>query len=272
MPASASGPVVAASGAVRIVSLVPSLTELLCELGCAPLVVGRTGYCIHPRNLVENIAKVGGTKTVNIEKIRRLNPTHLIVNIDENEKPTVDRLREFVPEVIVTHPIEIEDNFDLYRRFGKIFDCSIQAEQLCESLLAQLLSLDASKLPPLRVLYLIWKDPWMTISETTYVARMLARAGMNIVTVPKVELRYPAFEWAQLDLAGCDAVLLSSEPYHFDINHVQALQAMPLLSRCNVRLIDGEMTSWYGSRAIMGLEYLNRFRREMNQADVTQRC
>ena len=88
----------------RIVSLVPSLTELLCELGLADALVGRTGFCIHPADTVRGIAKVGGTKDVNIEKIRRLAPTHLVVNIDENEKPTVDALAAFVPVVIVIAP------------------------------------------------------------------------------------------------------------------------------------------------------------------------
>ena len=254
------------NSAVRIVSLVPSLTELLCELGCAGLLVGRTGYCIHPANLVSGIAKVGGTKTVNIEKIRRLKPTHLIVNIDENELPTVDQLREFVPEVIVTHPIEVRDNFELYRRFGKLFDCSDRAEQLCERLQMQLERLGSADQVRRRVLYLIWKDPWMTVSQNTYVARMLASAGLDVLAVPDSELRYPAFEWSRLDLSDCDAVLLSSEPFHFDDSHVQMLRDMPELAHCDVRLIDGEMTSWYGSRAIIGLEYLSRFRQQMNRA------
>ena len=106
--------------APRIVSLVPSLTELVCELGRADWLVGRTGFCIHPRAALARVPKVGGTKTVNVERIRKLAPTHLIVNIDENEKPTVDRLAEFVPNVIVTHPITVDDNFELYQRFGHL--------------------------------------------------------------------------------------------------------------------------------------------------------
>ncbi len=253
---------------MRIVSLVPSLTELLCDLGCAPLMVGRTGYCIHPAGVVEKIAKVGGTKTLNFEKIRRLKPTHLVVNIDENEKPAIDQLREFVPHIVVTHPIEVDDNFELYRRFGILFDCEANAEALCERLHRQLLQIDSHSFIKRRVVYLIWKDPWMTITAQTYVARMLARAGLDIVRVPNTELRYPSFEWSQLELTQDDVVLLSSEPFRFDITHVQELQAMPQLAGCEVRLIDGEMTSWYGSRAIAGLDYLNRFRQELDRASV----
>ena len=101
----------AAGGQPRIVSLVPSVTELLCELGLADRLVGRTGFCIHPADTVRAIAKVGGTKDVNIEKIRRLAPTHLVVNIDENEKPTVDALAVFIPNVIVTHPLAPRDTW-----------------------------------------------------------------------------------------------------------------------------------------------------------------
>src|SRR5690606_20279262 len=97
----------------RIVSLVPSITELLCDLGLGPQLVGRTGFCIHPRDIVEHIPKVGGTKDVNIEKIRKLAPTHLVVNIDENEKPTVEELAQFVPNIVVTHPLVPRDNLAL---------------------------------------------------------------------------------------------------------------------------------------------------------------
>jgi len=106
----------------RIVSLVPSVTELLCDLGLAAQLVGRTGFCIHPREVVRDIPKVGGTKDVNLDRIRELAPTHLVVNIDENEKETVEELARSVPSVIVTHPLAPEDNLGLYRLLGGIFD------------------------------------------------------------------------------------------------------------------------------------------------------
>ena len=122
---------VASDTAPRIVSLVPSVTELLCDLGLAGWLVGRTGFCIHPADIVGAIPKVGGTKDVNIEKIRRLAPTHLVVNIDENEKPTVDALAAFIPHVIVTHPLAPRDNLALYRLLGGIFNAGQAAERLC---------------------------------------------------------------------------------------------------------------------------------------------
>ena len=105
----------------RIVSLVPSVTELLCDLGLAPQLAGRTGFCIHPADVVAGIPKVGGTKDVNLDKLRRLAPTHVVVNIDENEKPTVDQIAQFVPHIVVTHPNAPRDNLDLYRLMGGVF-------------------------------------------------------------------------------------------------------------------------------------------------------
>src|SRR6185436_2210744 len=115
----------------RIVCLVPSITELLCELGLAGQIVGRTGFCIHPRATVRRIPKVGGTKAVDIEKVRALKPTHVIVNVDENEKPTADAISEFVPHLVVTHPLAPLDNLALYRQMGEVFGVQTRAEELC---------------------------------------------------------------------------------------------------------------------------------------------
>ena len=247
---------------LRIVSLVPSLTELLCDLGLGNSIVGRTGFCIHPGEEVARIAKVGGTKDVNVEKIRQLAPTHLIVNIDENEKSTVEALEAFVPHVIVTHPQKPRDNLGLYRLFGEVFACEREADRLharFEAAWQALMDTRASaSWPTRRVLYLIWKDPWMTIARDTYIATMLDAIGWSQIavddardeTVPS-SLRYPAID---LERAARDAdlVLLSSEPYRFTDSHVASLST---LGR-EVRLVDGEMMSWYGSRAIAGLGYL----------------
>lgn len=241
----------------RIVCLVPSITELLCDLGLAPFLVGRTGFCIHPRELVQSIPKVGGTKDVNVEKIRRLAPTHLVVNIDENEKPTVETLAQFIPNVIVTHPLAPRDCLDLYRLLGGIFNAMPAAEGLCRSFETEYAALKA--LPaqaPQTLVYCIWKDPWMTVSADTYIARMMAEIGWHAWAVPGNAARYPVFDWSQAR-AAIDGVLLSSEPYRFTDAHVQALQkeiGKP------VRLVDGEMMSWYGSRAIEGLRYLRVLR------------
>jgi ABC-type Fe3+-hydroxamate transport system substrate-binding protein len=232
---------------------VPSITELVCELGLADQLVGRTGFCIHPEATVKSIPKVGGTKSVNLEKIRALGPTHVIVNIDENKKETADALADFVPNVIVTHPLAPEDNLALYRQIGGAFGKESGAEALCKRFDAALLSVRAGQFPGKNVLYLIWKDPWMTVSRDTYVARMLALFGAQ--TLPAVaEARYPKL--VDLNVEGAETILLSTEPYRFTEKHVEELQAQTGLP---VQLIDGEMTSWYGPRAIAGLRYLASF-------------
>jgi ABC-type Fe3+-hydroxamate transport system substrate-binding protein len=236
----------------RIVSLVPSITELLCELGLAPRLVGRTGFCIHPAATVAAIPKVGGTKDVNVDKIRKLAPTHLVVNIEENEKPTVDRLAEFVPHIVVTHPQAPRDNLALARLMGSIFGARPQAEAWCAAFEREYAALRALAPGPARkVLYCIWQDPWMTVGPGTYIAAMLAELGWTVPLLgPKP---YPTFEWSAGLVEQLDAVLLSTEPYRFTEDHVDALERQigkPVL------LVDGEMMSWYGSRALAGLRYL----------------
>lgn len=242
----------------RIACLVPSITELLCELGLAKFLVARTGFCIHPKELVCDIPKVGGTKDVNVEKLRKLAPTHLIVNIDENEKPTVDLLAQFIPHVVVTHPVCPQDNLAMYRLLGAIFQVSQRAEQLCAEFEANLLQLQPDPQGK-RVLYCIWKDPWMTVSRDTYIAQMLALRGWqqwqsesNGKDYSEVK-RYPTFEWNDDLWDRIDIVLLSTEPYSFTQVHAKELQQQ---IRKPVILVDGEMLSWYGSRAIAGLSYL----------------
>lgn len=237
----------------RIVCLVPSITELLCELGLATQLVGRTGFCIHPADVVGAIAKVGGTKDVNIEKIRTLAPTHVVVNMDENTRPTVDALAAFVPHIVVTHPLAPRDNLALARLLGTIFCVEEAAERWCAQFEAAYARLQAaSKGRPQTVLYCIWQDPWMAVSADTYIARMLAEIGWSVAPLPDAA-RYPRFDWSAALVDGIDGVLLSSEPYRFTQEHADALEKQ--IGK-PVQLVDGEMLSWYGSRSVAGLGYL----------------
>ena len=259
----------------RIVSLVPSVTELLFELGAGDRLVGRTGFCIHPKDRIKTVPKVGGTKSADIERIRELAPTHLIVNIDENEKPTVDQLARFVPNVIVTHPLGPLDNLPLYRLLGGIFGRESRAAELCEAFQKAYSNAvgACAELPRERVLYLIWKSPWMTVSRDTYISRTLAAVGWDTAEIESAD-RYPEIELTPALLANVDCILLSSEPYAFRKRHLDEIRQMlaaannyfvptPIEefdSPVKVSLIDGEMTSWYGSRAIEGMKYLSRLR------------
>ena len=246
----------------RIASLVPSITELLVALGLGDALVARTGFCIRPGNALREVPKIGGTKDVNIAKLRRLAPSHVIVNIDENRRETVDALREFVPHIIVTHPQAPADNFVLLEQMNESFGDQSGVSQRCADLAAELRQALSrcreTAWPGERVLYLIWREPWMTVARNTYIARMLAEVGWK--TRPAVDgldagaTRYPVLAGDELWLADIERVLLSSEPYRFDAAHVQLAQA--LCPGAKVQLVDGELLSWYGPRAAAGLDYL----------------
>ena len=243
----------------RIVSLVPSITELVCDLGLADQLVGRTGFCVHPKEALKKIPKVGGTKSVNLKKIRELTPTHVIVNVDENRKETADALAQFVPHVVVTHPLGPLDNLELYRNLGKLFKKEARAETLCSRFESIYEAISRKSFQTRNVLYLIWKDPWMTVSRDTYVSRTLALFGLQ--TLPEsANARYSEIALDEAWLQNVELVLLSSEPYRFQRKHLQQIRTTlhkPAL------LIDGEMTSWYGPRAIAGLSYLADFSKSL---------
>ncbi|MFY7867133.1 helical backbone metal receptor [Roseateles sp.] len=254
----------ASAGGLRIASLVPSITELLFALGLGPYVVARTGFCIHPAQGVASIPKVGGTKDVNLDKLRRLAPSHVIVNVDENRRETFEALREFVPEVLITHPQSAEDNRALLTQMTIAFDSvpgvAARCAQLGAELDAALLACRSQVWVPQRVLYLIWREPWMTVARDTYIARMLAQVGWQ--SWPELwggesgAARYPQLQGDEAWLAQVDRVLLSSEPYRFEQQHLPLAQA--LCPQAKVELVDGELLSWYGPRAAQGLDYLRR--------------
>jgi ABC-type Fe3+-hydroxamate transport system substrate-binding protein len=244
---------------VRIASLVPSITELLCDLGLAERLVGRTGFCVHPWETVRHIPKLGGTKEVKLDRVRAAAPTHVVVNVDENRRETVQEIAELVPNVIVTHPQAPRDNLALYRLLGGVFGRERDSERLCAAFEREWAraTADAAARDPRDVLYLIWREPWMTVAPETYISQMLAAFGWR--TLPaRAERRYPEIDPSTF-AGGVDHVLLSSEPFHFRERHVPELQE--LVPGARVSLIDGEMTSWYGSRAIAGLRYLADFTR-----------
>jgi ABC-type Fe3+-hydroxamate transport system substrate-binding protein len=250
------------SAAPRIACLVPSLSELLAALGLAPFMVARTGFCIHPAETMAAIPKVGGTKDVNLDKLRRLAPSHVIVNVDENRLETVQALREFVPHILVTHPMDPADNLallgQLQAAFGTLEGVAARAAALGEALQAELARCAALPWPGEDVLYLIWREPWMTVARDTYIARMLARVGWR--SWPDVQggesgaARYPVLRGDEPWLAQVQRVLLSSEPYRFEAAHLPLAQA--LCPQARVQLVDGELLSWYGPRVAQGLAYL----------------
>lgn len=250
----------------RIASLVPSLTELVAALGLGQHLVARTGFCVHPAELVKAVPKIGGTKDVNLDKLRRLAPTHVLVNVDENRLDTVQALQAWPaderPELIVTHPLAPADNLGLIEQmlqaFGEVDGVHERAQALRRELEQELAATTPARHAAQRVLYLIWREPWMTVARDTYIAGMLAQVKWR--TLPDTRggtqgaARYPVVRGDEAWLADVQQVLLSSEPYAFGPPHVAAARA--LCPNAQVRLVDGELISWYGPRAAAGLRYL----------------
>jgi len=224
--------------------------------------VARTGYCIHPAQPLAGVPKVGGTKDVNLGKLRRLAPSHAIVNIDENRLETVEALRGFVSQIVVTHPCGPEDVRGLIAQMMAVFGgepgVAVRGAALDAALQAELRATAPLDRPAVPVLYLIWRDPWMTVARDTYIARLLAR--VNWRTLPAAEggergaTRYPKLRGDEPWLNEVREVLLSSEPYAFKAEHLH--EARALCPNARARLVDGELLSWYGPRTVAGLRYL----------------
>lgn len=250
----------------RIASLVPSLTELLASLGLAHCLVARTGYCIHPADALQHVPKVGGTKTVNLKKLRQLAPTHVLVNVDENRLETISAIDRWDvasrPEVVVTHPCAPQDNLALVQQmvdcFGDVGGVQQEAARLSRALTDELAMTATGAWPRRQVLYLIWRDPWMTVATDTYLSQMLAQVGWATLPDepggPSGAARYPLVGGDEAWLAQVQLALLSSEPYSFGSADLDS--ARLLCPNAEVRLVDGELLSWYGPRAVAGLRYL----------------
>ena len=210
----------------RIVCVVPSITELLFDLGLGDQVVGRTGFCFYPKQAVKRVPKVGGTKDFDLDRIASLRPTHIIVNVDENPRERVEAVAQMGVEVVVTHPMGPLDNVSLYGLLGAIFQRGREAQQLqtrFEAAYQQ--AVEATReLPREKVLYVIWKNPWMSISADTYIARALAAVGLDQIELDG-NARYPEVDVESL--AGrIDRVLLSTEPYAFRPRDVAEIEAI----------------------------------------------
>jgi ABC-type Fe3+-hydroxamate transport system substrate-binding protein len=241
----------------RIVSLVPSLTELLFALELEGELVGRTEFCIEPQGRVETVPVVGGTKTAQMDKLLALKPSHVLVNIDETPKDLADELGARGINVVVTHPNKPSDNIVLFALLGGLFQRQQQAGKLIAALQGDLMM--TGQWPERKVLYLIWKRPWMTVSGDTYIASMLKIFGMQTLCHDP-DRRYPEVEITPELLAETDLVLFPTEPFPFAEKHRDAFsREFKITGSPKLLAIDGKMVSWYGSRVIEGLRYLQDF-------------
>jgi len=240
----------------RIVSLVPSQTELLHYLGLQDETVGITKFCIHPKEWLSSKTRVGGTKTLNIAAIKKLQPDLIIANKEENIKEQIEALANDYT-VLVTDVNNVAEALQMIRTIGKITGKAAKAKTLVAAIEAAFLNIRLTN-TPVNTAYLIWNKPYMTIGGDTFINDMLAKAGLKNIFARKT--RYPEVTIADLQASHCQLIILSSEPYPFKQKHIAELQQH--LPGTKIILADGEMFSWYGSRMLLAAEYLQMVIRE----------
>ncbi len=243
----------------KIISLVPSQTELLFDLNLNEKISALTKFCIHPKELVVNKEKVGGTKTLNLDKIGALKPELIIANKEENTQAEIEDLASKFP-VWVSDIQNLNDALDMIQRVGAITDTEGKALQISDSI--RKLFRDLKPLhPPLRAAYLIWRKPYMSVNRHTFIHDMLERAGFINVCAAATE-RYPEISETALAELNPDVLLLSSEPYPFGEKDIQELGR--ILPVCQIALVDGELFSWYGSRLLHSPDYFRKLVRQLS--------
>lgn len=240
----------------RIISLVPSQTELLADLGLTSEVVGITKFCIHPNKWFRSKTRVGGTKQVNTDIIHSLHPDLVIANKEENVKEQVEELQKRYP-VWISDVNNLEDAYAMIEQVGAMTGREQQARILLQQINTAFSQLPAPDSRP-RTAYLIWQKPYMTVGGDTFIHSMLELAGFENIFMEKT--RYPEITIDELKKANCELLLLSSEPFPFQQKHIDELQ--PLLPDTRIMLADGELFSWYGSRLLKAPAYFTALQKQ----------
>ena len=243
----------------RIVSVVPSQTELLYHLGLDSEVIGITKFCVHPEKWFRTKTRIGGTKQLHLDKIKELQPDLIIANKEENAREQVEDLAKYFP-VWVSDINNLKDALEMITTVGEITGKRKQAQSLITQIETNFSGLPhPTQKTNFRTAYLIWKDPYMTVGGDTFINTMLGYGGFENVFAGQA--RYPEITIEQLQTANCQFLFLSSEPYPFQQKHVDELQKN--LPDTKIMLVDGQMFSWYGSRLVNAPAYFHQIRQEI---------
>jgi ABC-type Fe3+-hydroxamate transport system substrate-binding protein len=235
----------------RIISLVPSQSELLWDLGLREELVGITKFCVHPFEMFKSKKRVGGTKTVNIDEIRRLKPDLIIGNKEENEQSQITSLqREF--KVWMSDIYNLKDAYKMMFDIGELINKKNEASVMISEIQKSFLSI---KKHHKTVLYLIWKNPYMAAGNSTFIGDILNEMGLFNV-LENNELRYPEISLEGIKKLNPEFIFLSSEPLPFNETHINELKH--IVPFATIKLVDGELFSWYGSRLLKTVDYLNQ--------------
>lgn len=237
----------------RIVCLVPSLTEMLVDLGLKDKLVGVTKFCVHPEDIRSTAEIIGGTKTVKVDKIKSLQPDLILANKEENELEVIEKLTED-HSVYVSDINKIEDLLQLIRDIDEIFKILENSKQLVDSIETNFIKFrrKSKEQPKLKVAYFIWRDPWMVVGASTFINYMLELN--NFENVYKELPRYPEVDIK--NLVAVDYVFLSSEPFPFKDQHKLEFK----IPAEKIKIVDGEYFSWYGSRLLQAFDYFLKLR------------
>jgi ABC-type Fe3+-hydroxamate transport system substrate-binding protein len=238
------------------VSTVPSQTELLADLGLEEEVVGITGYCVHPQNWREEKTVIGGTKDLQLAKIKALKPDLIIGNKEENVKEQIESLAAHIP-VWLSDITTVQDALQMIKQIGKITQREKHAQQILEAIKDSGAGL--TKKPLASALYFIWKEPFMVAGSDSFISALLKEAGLQNVA-PKNTERYPKMSLSEVKENRAQLILLSSEPYAFTTADAHFLATA---TGKKVKIVDGELFSWYGSRMVKTFPYLRRLQAEL---------
>lgn len=241
---------------MRIVSLCPSLTELVFALGRGPDLVGVTDWCVHPKPAVDAVEKVGGTKDPRVARILELRPDVVLMNDEENRIEDARALQDAGRRVVSSLPRTVEETAAMVRSIAAALDAAEAGEAIAGEIERRAARVRAAVrgARPVRFAYLIWRKPWMSVSGDTFASRMLELAGgVNVFGAHAT--RYPEITPVELGAARPDVVFLGSEPYPFKDVHADELARESGIERRRIRGADGEYLSWHGSRTPDGIDY-----------------
>lgn len=243
----------------RIISLVPSQTELLHDLGLAEEVIGITKFCIHPQSWFKSKERAGGTKHVDLEKVFNLEPDLVLANKEENVKEQIEQIEKFAP-VYVSDVNNLDDALNMIKDIGMLTGKVEKAKGIAQSIQDAFSKL-RNNINAHKTCYLIWRNPYMTIGGDTFIHDMLSRCGLK--NVYGNEQRYPEITLQQLKERNTELILLSSEPFPFKEKHSEEIKN--ILPHVKIVMVDGEMFSWYGSRLIYAAQYLKELMNKINE-------
>ena len=239
----------------RIISLVPSQTEYLYDIGLQDQIIGCTKFCIHPSNIKQKASIIGGTKTLNLALIQSLKPDIIIGNKEENEQSQIETLQKDFP-IWMSDIFNLTTALEMMQKLADLFQKAKEGKQIYNQITNDFAVLNQA-IDPKKVLYLIWKDPYMLAGKQTFINDLLERIGLeNAASALPNPNRYPNITLSEIQQINPSIIFLSSEPYPFKEKHRIAFQQ--LLPSASIQVVDGEMFSWYGSRLLQSVAYFKQ--------------